>query len=497
MLMHMWILAARLSLAAVFTIAVTAKLADTNDLRHAVEAFGVPRMVAAILAPTMIATEFGVAVLLLTAPRYGALAALTVLTGFSAAVLANIARGRRLECHCFGRLSNGPIGWPTLARNGCLAGLAAIVASDGQFIWPLMALMSVMLILWTGPTSYRRWKARPGNAAAGLALWDREGDKWTLDRLLQRRKPLVLIFSQPGCGACEQLLPDVVAWQRDERITVALINGGHSADHSVPFELIDEQRASFAAYNITATPSAVLIDGDVNVVAAQARGAAAIGVLVGRAVQMSEQISDMPGFNRRGLLRRATVGMASVSALSAATYESAGKSSAAPDVNALEVDGAWLCNQTFALCTTAPCVPSATDPNISVCDCVVVNGYSVGFKSCSERAQSGRKVRSAFSTVNVNPNFAVLSCPSGVPWANCLDVECEIDPTNPAVAKCQCVTVTTGESLTFGGACETATCTSTIWSAATPDLPGSAQYRKGMKQLNQPVTFPATCPAPK
>jgi hypothetical protein len=58
------------------------------------------------------------------------------------------------------------------------------------------------------------------------------------------------------------------------------------------------------------------------------------------------------------------------------------------------------------------------------------------------------------------------------------------------------VTVKTGESLTFGGGCNTATCRSTIWSATTPDLPGNAQYVKGMKQLGQPVVFPKTCPRP-
>jgi hypothetical protein len=67
---------------------------------------------------------------------------------------------------------------------------------------------------------------------------------------------------------------------------------------------------------------------------------------------------------------------------------------------------------------------------------------------------------------------------------------------NPALAKCQCLTVKTGESRTFGGGCNTATCTSTIWSAATPDLPATARYRKGMNQLGQPVNFPKTCSAP-
>jgi hypothetical protein len=484
-------LAARLVLAGIFAVAALAKLADRTGARRAVMAFGVPRAAAAIVGSTMIATEFGIAALLVAGPwtRAGAVAALVVLAGFGAVVLVNLARGQRPECHCFGRLSSGPLGPPTLARNGCFAALAAFVAFDGYLGWPLTVFGIVMLAVWFGPASRRRWMARAG-AAAGLALPDRAGDIWTLDRLLEPRLPLLLVFSQPGCGACDVLLPEVARWQDDldGRVSIALVNGG-PASHRVPMELIDEPRASFAAYGITATPSAVLIDGARRL--ETARGATAISDLVDKAVQVSERAR----LSRRGLLRRASVSLLPVVAATAAC-DSTTTNSVPSDVNALEVDGAWLCNQTFALCTTAPCAPSPTDPNISVCDCVVVNGYSVGFKTCTGRAQSGSTVRSAFSTVNVNTNFGVLSCPSGVPWANCLDVDCEIDPTNPALAKCQCLTVKTGESRTFGGGCNTATCASTMWSAATPDLPATAQYRKGMKQLGQPVNFPEACPAP-
>jgi thiol-disulfide isomerase/thioredoxin len=473
-----------------FAVAALAKLADRDGVRRAVTAFGVPRAAAGFVGSALIATEFGIAALLAAEPHSGAVAALVALAGFSAVVLASLARGRRLECHCFGRLSSGPLGWQTLARNGCLSALAAFVALDGQFAWSLTAFAAAMLTLWLGPASRRRWTSRSG-AAAGLALPDRTGRIRTLDELLENRRPVVLIFSQPGCGACDALLPEVARWQGelDGRVTVALINGG-PAGHRVPMELIDESRAAFAAYGITATPSAVLIEG--GQMLETARGAGAIGDLVDRAARATGQTT----FTRRGLLRRASVGLLPVVGATAAACDSGGKTALASNVDTFEVDGAWLCNQTFALCTTAPCVPSPTDPNISICNCVVVNGYSVGFKPCTDRAQSGNKVRSAFSTVNVNANFGVLSCPSGVPWANCLDVECEIDATNPAVAKCQCVTVKTGESLTFGGGCDTATCTSTIWSATTPDLPANAQYRKGMNQIGQPVNFPKTCPAP-
>ena len=492
-------LAARVFLGGMFAVAGLAKLADRSGVRRAVVAFGVPGAAAAVAGSAMIATEFGIAALLVGGrwTRVGAVAALVLLAGFCAVVLVSLARGRRLQCHCFGRLSSGPLGWPTLARNGCFAALAVLVAGDGHFGWPVTAFAIIMLALWIGPASWRRWMARPGSAAAGLALPDRAGQIWTLDGLLEAHRPLVLIFSQPGCGACDALLPEVTRWQHDldGRVSVVLINGG-PASGRVPMELIDERRASFAAYNITATPSAVLIEAGRRLDAA--RGAGAIRDLLDRAVQ----VADASRFTRRGLLRRASVGLASagvlpVVAATAAACDSGRNNSLPSDVNAFEVDGVWICNQTFALCTTAPCVPSPTDPNVSVCDCVVVNGHSLGFKGCTERAQSGSKVRSNFSTVNINANFGVLSCPSGVAWANCLDVECEIDPINPARAKCQCLTVKTGQSVTFGGGCDTATCTSTIWSAATPDVyqQGMGQYRTAMNQLGQPVSFPKTCPA--
>ncbi|WP_156738243.1 thioredoxin family protein [Mycobacterium sp. E2699] len=481
----MTLLAARLVLAGMFTVAALAKLSDRGGARRAVTAFGVPSAAAGFAGTALVAAEFGVAALLLTAPRTGAVAALIALAAFSAAALVSLCRGRRLECHCFGRLSSGPLGWSTLARNGCFAAPAALMALDGHFAWLTTTFAVVMLGLWLGPASRRR------STATGLALPGRDGRIRTLDSLQDDHRPLVLVFSQPGCGACEALLPELAGWQRDlaGRVTVALINGG-PAGNRVPTELVDESRAAFAAYGITATPSAVLIDGGRRV--DTARGADAIGELVHRAAQASGRT----GLTRRGLLRGASVGLLPAVAATAAACDGGGKNSLPSNIDAFEVDGAWLCNQTFALCTTAPCVPSPTDPGISVCDCVVVNGYSVGFRNCNDRAQSGSKVRSAFSTVNVNANFGVLTCPSGVPWANCLDVECEIDPNNPAVAKCQCLTVTTGESRTFAGGCQTATCTSTIWSAATPDLPATAQYRKGMSQIGQPVNFPKTCPAP-
>ena len=161
--------------------------------------------------------------------------------------------------------------------------------------------------------------------------------------------------------------------------------------------------------------------------------------------------------------------------------------------NEVEIDGAWLCKQPYALCTTAPCQPSATDPTVSTCRCVVLDGYSMGYTSCQERVPVGRKLVSNFSTENVTDAFRVMTCPEAAPWANCLDMPCELDSLDPAQATCQCPIVASGPSFTFGGDCDTDTCTSVIWSGATP--PGVTQYTAAMRCVNQAVTFPAICPS--
>ena len=209
--------------------------------------------------------------------------------------------------------------------------------------------------------------------------------------------------------------------------------------------------------------------------------------------------------SRRSVLGRGSRGLAAIAfALGAWPVPRVMAAPAAPatpaaspepsDMNAIEIDGAWFCNQTFALCTTAPCELSQSDPSIANCRCVVEEAYAIGFKSCTERAPAGLSLHSNFSTANVNSAFSIMYCPDDAAWANCLDVPCEIDPLNPAVATCQCEMVAQGPSLTFGGGCNISTCTSMIWSAAPLTYLGLAQYEAGMAMVNQEIVIPATCP---
>ena len=50
---------------------------------------------------------------------------------FACWIGANLARGRKPECRCFGQLHSEPAGWNTLARNGVSAAVAGFVLWQG------------------------------------------------------------------------------------------------------------------------------------------------------------------------------------------------------------------------------------------------------------------------------------------------------------------------------------------------------------------------------
>ena len=139
---------------------------------------------------------------------------------------------------------------------------------------------------------------------------------------------------------------------------------------------------------------------------------------------------------------------------------------------------------------------AADDPSVAHCPCVVLNGYSMGFTPCDERAQNGTSLFSTFSAANVNSEFGILSCPADAAWVNCLDYPCELDPRDPALATCRCAVVEQGPFRTFGGYCDERVCTTELLSGTSLNAPGVAQYLAGMQQVRQAVTLPETCPSP-
>lgn len=317
-----------LILAGVFGIAGVAKLRDRKGTREAVRAFGSPAVLVSAIALLLPLAELAVAgALLIAATRFaGALGALGLLVLFTGAIAVSLARGKTPECHCFGQLHSEPAGWKTLVRNGLLAALAGLTVAASHaggtpsaVAWAdnlggvglLAVALCVTLVAFAVAAvtafvdllgSYGKVLVRledveerlaaagiaeredvdrapelgldPGAPAPGFVAQDEAGASVTLDDLLEPGLPLLLLFTNPACGPCIDLLPEVAAWQDAyaDRITIAIATGADDeADeidatgapaHGLERVLVDHDLAIYDAFRAAGTPSAVLIAPD-------------------------------------------------------------------------------------------------------------------------------------------------------------------------------------------------------------------------------------------
>lgn len=339
-------LVAALTVAGVFGIAGIAKLRDIDGTRTAVRAFGGPVLLVPVIALVLPLIELAVAAALLvpTTRAVGTAGALGLLALFSAVIAANLARGKKPECHCFGQLHSAPTGWKTLARNGVLGGIAAglIVATRndaGQSPWGWIAartatelgviagvIAAVTLIAAIGASflaltrAYGRVLLRleatekalqdagieiasdadagmselgldPGTPAPQFAMQLTNAESVTRDELLAPGLPLLLVFTSPGCGPCHALLPAIARWQREltDRLTVAVASAGEleairgqESEHGLAPMLVDADLSLSESYLSTGTPSAVLIAPDGTIATYVAAGSDEIEALVDR-----------------------------------------------------------------------------------------------------------------------------------------------------------------------------------------------------------------------
>jgi uncharacterized membrane protein YphA (DoxX/SURF4 family) len=109
-------------LGAVFVCSGAAKMFNP---RWAVQArsFGAPRLVALVIPA--IEVFVGAAAVAGVAPRWSVAVLAMLLVVFTAAIVRTLRHGLRPPCVCFGRWSDRPISWRTVARNVVLLGLAA------------------------------------------------------------------------------------------------------------------------------------------------------------------------------------------------------------------------------------------------------------------------------------------------------------------------------------------------------------------------------------
>jgi peroxiredoxin len=316
-------LIARFALAAVFAVAGLTKLADRPGSREALVAFGVPERLASPGAIVLPIAELAIAVLLIPAATavIGAAGALALLLAFCAGIARSMIRGESPDCHCFGQLHSEPVGWSTLIRNlvlAALAGFALARTAGGEaqapFAWigdlsdaGLVALigglvLAALVAIGAGIASallrqngrlllrvdaleqaLRRQgipleavaDAPPpeglpvGTEAPAFTLPGVHGETTTLEALLSPGRPLMLIFTDPGCGPCNALMPQVAGWQRDHEgtLTIALVGRGDvkdnrakAAEHGVRQFFVEEGSEVSSLYKGQATPTAVVID---------------------------------------------------------------------------------------------------------------------------------------------------------------------------------------------------------------------------------------------
>lgn len=353
------LLIARFALAVVFVVAGIAKLLDFQGSRTAIVDFGLPKTLAAPLGIILPAIELavGIALIPVSSARMGASGALVLLIVFIAGIASVMVRGREAECHCFGQLHSSRVGWPTLVRNLVLALVAIFVifagaqtspsylerfASLDKFAMTTLVAGSLMLAViavaaWFMAHLLRQhgrlllrldalesqlaergiiaYPARagspdglaPGTVAPAFSLPSMDGRSTSLDDLLSAARPLLLVFSHPGCTPCQTMLPSMRAWQtaHSSALTIALISEGSAddnrvaQDHGVKHILIQHERETAHAYEAYATPSAVVVSRDGTIFSHVVQGEAAIRLLIDATVAIADIVQDERAISSR------------------------------------------------------------------------------------------------------------------------------------------------------------------------------------------------------
>lgn len=312
--MESLVLGVQLLLAATFAIAGIGKLADIGGTRATVIDFGVPRRMAAGIAPLLPLAEIAVAAALIPAStaRWAALAAALLLLTFAAGITNAMARGRTPDCNCFGRLHSAPVGGRTLVRNLGLATLAGLVVvqrpetdlgdwiaarATGELIAFGAATAGLALTASTfrrrklkrkgqraiaeagsvlhaapEPASYSGPEGLPvGAPAPNFELDSLQGERRTLESLRGEDRPMVLAFMDPGCGPCHGLAPHLARWQSAliDRIAIVVVSEGDLDrareawnGHQVEILLDPNGDVTRRLYRVLTWPSALAIGRD-------------------------------------------------------------------------------------------------------------------------------------------------------------------------------------------------------------------------------------------
>lgn len=340
-----------LILALMFMLAAIKAFTDREAYMAMLGDFGVSARFRQALAVTLTGLELltGVALLVPACASAGAMAALCLLCCYTAVLAYTLSTGKRPRCNCFGQLSQKPIGYRTILRNGGFIALSALLvwrddvpmaSSVGVAVSTTTALVGIVMAVqswmvmhlltqngrlflkidtiemqlkaagfdnWVLDTTPIESKGLPiGTLAPECTVTSaRDGSRRMLSELRSKDRPTVLIFSDTACGPCKELLPQIARWRQQHEHALKLViimtasdeRGTESYKQLGDVTFIQNARDAAALYEASATPSAVVVSREGSIASTLAMGEHHIRDLVHAiaAAERSESISNLPG----------------------------------------------------------------------------------------------------------------------------------------------------------------------------------------------------------
>jgi peroxiredoxin len=125
-----------------------------------------------------------------------------------------------------------------------------------------------------------------GDLAPEIRLTDLDGEPRSLAAM--RGDKTLVLFWNPECGFCQQMLPDLQAWEAGRTASdprLFLVSGGSvEANRRLNLRspiVLDPTFSTGSAFGATGTPSGVLVDAKGLVASSVASGAQAVFALIG------------------------------------------------------------------------------------------------------------------------------------------------------------------------------------------------------------------------
>jgi methylamine dehydrogenase accessory protein MauD len=310
------IVVAQIVLIATFAVAGVAKLADLSGSRRAVANFGIPRQLAAFFGILLPIAEIAIAIALVfdATAWFGIIGAGFLLIIFIGGISYNLVQGQTPDCHCFGQLYSAPIGWATLVRNGLLFALTGVIAWNGPVSIPIIIIGLFLMIgacVWLIGIFRRQgggvFKNIPPNQSIASArslpidavapawtLADTQGRMASLGDFYAGGRPLLLLFSDPACHFCTELMPHMRSWYKQcaRHADIVIMSRGsivanqqNVANYGLRNVFVQHNNEVAEAYRISWLPAALLIRPDGTIGSELALDSEAIAALVRRMIE--------------------------------------------------------------------------------------------------------------------------------------------------------------------------------------------------------------------